>query len=116
MILTSKQNNDLHRYKNSYEHTKENIKTLTNRLQQHQNYLGVYERRIKYLEALRDDNLIQQLEAKLNWVMFETMEFTYEGIQVVGKYVGSFRGGNTSLRINGNHYNLKQIIAENIKQ
>lgn len=115
MNLTQYQQNKLDSYQTSIRSDEKKFRLLSTQLKQTTKRLASYNRVVKYLLCLRDGDLQGQIEAKLNWNMLEPIEFTYNGVKVKGLYKGAYGAYGKSIKLDGVHYQLKQIIKENIE-
>ena len=114
MELTGSQQHKLTLTLRSIEHTELSVAKITRELREVTNRLSSYNRAAKYLMCLRDEDLQGQLEAKLNWVMLKPIEFIYNGIKVKCTYSGSWGAYGKSIKLSGKHYDMEQIIKENV--
>lgn len=115
MNLTQYQQNKLESYLTSIRSEEKNLRILSTQLKQVTKRLESHNRVVKYLQCLRDGDLQGQIEAKLNWKMLEPMEFLYNGVKVKAIYKGTYGAYGKSIKLDGVHYQLKQIIKENIE-
>ena len=114
MSLTPSQNSELKSYKLMLSNKQEQERIINLKHESINLDIRLLVQDIKYLLALRDGDLQGQIEAKLNWEMLEPMEFIYNGIKVKGIYKGVYGSYGKSIKLDGVHYELKQIIKENI--
>lgn len=115
MSLTQYQQNKLDSYLTSIKSEEKKFRILSNQLKQTIKRLESHNRVVKYLQCLRDGDLQGQIEAKLNWKMLEPMEFLYNRVKINGIYKGAYGAYGKSIKLDGVHYQLKQIIKENIE-
>ena len=114
MELTLKQNGELQHFSTELDRQKSIVEGIEGRLKFAKKALALYDRHVKYLQALKSDDLQGQLEAKLNWVMLKPIEFIYNGIKVKCTYSGSWGAYGKSIKLSGKHYDMEQIIKENV--